>query len=181
MKRGFGQTAQYQPAHCNLRLRRAAHRRHPVIRDQPPLPTQLSKLPLHHPAARQHRKTALPRLARHYRNGPKGYITCFLAGVIRETYALPDRIIGAMTKPGDASAVPRRLRGILTAVAAEPNPPAGAEVLAHIAAARCGHPLSPAGLLTLCLRASIVRGGSNSLCPQLYPCGRPDAAAGGAV
>ena len=65
----------------------------------------------------------------------KGYITYSPGGVIRETYALPDRIIDAMIKPGDASAVPRRLRGILTDVAAEPNPPAGAEVLAHMAAA----------------------------------------------
>ena len=61
-----GQTAQYQPAHRNLYPRRTACRHRLVILAQPPLPTQPPKVPLHHPVPRQHRKSTLPRLARHY-------------------------------------------------------------------------------------------------------------------
>ena len=61
-----GQTAQHQPTHRNPYPRRTARRQRLVILAQTPLPTQPTECPLHHPAPRRHRKTTLPRLARHY-------------------------------------------------------------------------------------------------------------------
>ena len=60
-----GQTAQHQPTHRNPYPRRTARRQRLVILAQPPLPTQPTKSPLHHPAPRLHRKSTLPRTTRH--------------------------------------------------------------------------------------------------------------------
>ena len=73
----------------------------------------------------------------------KGNISYSQAGVLRQTYALPDRIADAPSD--DANAVPRLLkrtgtrvrrllRCIVAAMADNPSPPTFAEILARIAA-----------------------------------------------
>ena len=92
----------------------------------------------HHPTGNRRRlQFGLDDLAR------KGGITYSQSGVLRQVYALPDRISDAPSD--DANAVPRLLkrtrtcvrrllRCIVAAMSGDPNPPTFAEILARLAA-----------------------------------------------